>query len=181
MNKLLPVAAIFVCLLSTVIAGQMESMQESSKLRLGISFHVPRLLVFSLDYYATERTFWQISIGGAPHFVNFGASFNYLFDAEKPRSFARVALTHYTFGAAWPRSQVSTDKPMVRDGSFSVIDLGFGHQFRARKNSWFVAGGPGYVFRQQKTFVNRSGQTVTRKTDDYKWFGFFELGGYYRN
>ena len=153
--------------------------QDNSKFLVSLSFNIPRIMVFSFDYYPNENFFLQVSFGGSTHFLNVGTSINYINDASKPNLLTHFGVKHLTGGGHHPEySEMNTDSLYQVGGSFSTIDFGIGRQFISNNRVWFFSLGPSYVFNQTKEFVNKNEEYITKDVSDLKYMGYLDIGAY---
>ena len=154
--------------------------QKDTKFFLSFSFHFPRIVMYSLDYYPNQRYFFQISVGGVPHFLSVGSSINHLSDNSFPRAVTKFGVTHFTsFGGDHLELDEMEPDSLYHEGSgLSTIDFGLGYQFIDERRTWIISGGPSYVFSQTETYVNSEAEYFIKTVDDFKYIGFFEIGAH---
>ncbi len=167
-------------LIFTFLFNQDCLAQHHSKWLVGISFNMPRIIVYSLAYYPNENCFLELSAGGAPHYGNIGFSFNYLSRTEKPNILSKIGSTLLTSGGGpYPDfANMSADSLHGIGGMAATIDVGFGRQFLSKSRVWYFSLGPSYIWYHSLQYINSKREYSTKRVETIKYLGFFDFGAY---
>lgn len=159
-------------------AGEMYAQNKGAFL-FGVSGHIPRLVVFSARYYVSNQFSAELSFGGAPHYVNWGAAVNYHMKKEKPRFFLKLGYAglagynHFSHLDSIPENET-----IQIDGMAQILEFGLGREYGNEKKSNFFAAGPALWFHEKKGFMRHNRETFSKQRWTFKWLGFAEGGSF---